>query len=213
MTAPQLYLRQFELGPMENFVYLVGDKKTGECLIVDPAWDVESVIQAAAEDGMKVIGGLATHTHFDHINGLEDLMRVPDTKIYIHKEEADPFKKFKDRVVKTEEGLNLSIGGLKIAFLHTPGHSPGGQCFLVAGRLFSGDTLFINACGRSDLAGGSVEMLYASLQRLARLDDEVIVLPGHDYGEKPTSTIGGEKRNNPYYQCRSFDEFLSARMG
>ena len=213
MSESILYLKQIEVGPMENFVYLIGDKKKKECVMVDPAWEVDRVLKTAEADGMKVVGGLVTHTHFDHVNGVEDLIARADCKIYVHQNEAGFLKGMKDHIEKVESGRRLEVGDLEITFLHTPGHTPGSQCFLINKRLISGDTLFINACGRCDLPGGSAEQMYESLQRLAKLGEDVILLPGHNYAERPVSTIGDELRNNPYSQFHSLSDFLSLRMG
>ena len=213
MPPDSLYLRQVEVGPMENFVYLIGDKNKRECVMIDPAWEVDRVLRLAQEDGMKVIGGLVTHTHFDHVNGAEELLKRTGGKIYVHKNEAEFLKGMKSNIEKTESGFKLPVGGIEITFIHTPGHTPGSQCFLAGSRLVSGDTLFINACGRCDLPGGNAEQMYGSLQQLAKLGDEVVLFPGHNYAEVPVSTLGDEKRKNPYYQCRSLQEFLHCRMG
>ncbi len=198
---------------MENFVYLIGDKNKRECVMVDPAWDVPQVLRAAESDGMKVTGGLVTHTHFDHVNGVENLLQATAGKIYVHKSESEFLKGMKTHLEPVDSGYCLKVGDIEITFLHTPGHTPGSQCFLVNQRLVSGDTLFINACGRCDLPGGNPEQMYSSLQRLSKLPDDVILLPGHNYADDPTSTLGKEKRNNPYYQCRSLKDFLAFRMG
>ncbi|HLD56358.1 MAG TPA: MBL fold metallo-hydrolase, partial [Candidatus Omnitrophota bacterium] len=101
----------------------------------------------------------------------------------------------------------------EINFLHTPGHTPGSQCFLIGNNLVSGDTLFINACGRCDLPGGNAEEMYQSLTRLAGLDENTILYPGHNYADEPTSTIKNEKRFNPYMQLTNLSDFLTYRMG
>ena len=213
MSASNLYLKQFEVGPMENFIYLIGDKQKRECVMVDPAWDVDFVLKQAQADDMKVVGGLITHTHYDHCNGVEDLLNKTQSKIYVHKKEAEFLKGKKDDIVKTESGLKILVGDLEITFLHTPGHTPGSQCFLIQDNVVSGDTLFINACGRCDLPGGNASEMYASLKRLSELDPKTILLPGHNYADHPTSTLGEEQKQNPYYQCHSLSEFLNLRMG
>lgn len=197
---------------MENFIYLIGDTRTRECVMVDPAWDVAQVLRAAEQDDMKVIAGLATHYHYDHTNGIADLIAKANCKVYVNKEDAPYLKDLQKEVTKVEAGHKLRIGEIEITFLHTPGHTPGSQCFLVNNRLVSGDTLFINACGRCDLPGGDAEEMYHSLQKLAKLGDDVILLPGHNYADEPTSTIGKEKKLNPYYQVHSLQEFLSERV-
>ena len=202
-----------ELGPMENFVYLLGDSQTREALVVDPAWDVGAILKAAGKDGYRITGALITHTHFDHVNGLEELLKKTDGTVYIHKNEAEFLKGMKQNVKKMTGGDKISIGSVEITLLHTPGHTPGSQCFLADGNLISGDTLFINACGRCDLPGGSASAMHESLSRLAKLDDATVLYPGHNYADLPTSTIGREKTENPYMRKMNLEGFLQFRMG
>lgn len=213
MDHGKLYLKQLEIGPMENFIYLIGDREAGECVMVDPAWDVDTVLKEADKDGMKVVGGLVTHGHFDHCNGVERLLERTKSRIYVNKNEASFLKAFKGDMVKTDSGDELKVGRFKITFIHTPGHTPGSQCFLISDHLVSGDTLFINACGRCDLPGGNAEEMYESLQKLGKLDEKTILLPGHNYAAEPVSTIGKEKRENPYYQATNLREFMDFRLG
>ncbi|MBI3999370.1 MAG: MBL fold metallo-hydrolase [Candidatus Omnitrophica bacterium] len=212
MSSP-LYLKQMEIGPMQNFVYLVGDQNTHEALVVDPAWNVDAILKAAAEDGYQVKGALITHTHFDHVNGLERLLEKTDGAVYIHKNEAEFLKGMGGNIKKIEGGERIKIGQVEINFLHTPGHTPGSQCFLVGRNLISGDTLFINACGRCDLPGGNAEEMYRSLNQLASLDESTVLYPGHHYADEPTSTIASEKKFNPYLQTETLEGFLKYRMG
>ncbi|MCM8775226.1 MAG: MBL fold metallo-hydrolase [Candidatus Omnitrophica bacterium] len=212
MSDDPFYLKQIEVGSMGNFLYLVGDKKSGQCLVVDPAWEVPKALRMAGQDGMKVIGGLLTHTHYDHMNGVGELIEATGGKIYVHKNEAGFLKGLKDNVTEVDSECRLSIGEFEVVFIHTPGHTPGSQCFLIQHHLFSGDTLFVGACGRCDLPGGDPRKMYESLQVLAKLPEDVILLPGHDYGETPTSTIGHQLRTNPYYQCHHLSDFLGLRM-
>ncbi|MBI1978299.1 MAG: MBL fold metallo-hydrolase [Candidatus Omnitrophica bacterium] len=198
---------------MQNFVYLVGDQNAQEALVVDPAWEVEAVLKAAREGGFRVKGALITHTHFDHCNGLEALLRQTDGTVYIHKDEAEFLKGMKGNIRKVEGGDKIKVGQVEIAFIHTPGHTPGSQCFLIGNNLISGDTLFINACGRCDLPGGDAEEMYHSLSRLADLDEHTILYPGHNYADEPTSTIGNEKQFNPYLRTANLEDFLKYRMG
>ena len=208
-----LYLKQLQMGPMENFIYLIGDSKTKECVMVDPAWDVAQVLSVAEKDEMTIVGGLATHHHYDHTNGIQDLLTKVGCPVYVNKNDAPYLKGLQSEITRVDSGHRLRVGGIEITFIHTPGHTPGSQCFLVNHRLVSGDTLFINACGRCDLPGGDAKQMYASLQQLAKLEDNVILLPGHNYADEPTSTIGQEKRLNPYYQTHSLQDFLVSRMG
>ena len=233
MTAPgagsapsgELYLRQMELGPMQNFVYLVGDREAGECVVVDPAWEIDTIVRTAEADGVRITGALITHTHQDHVGGsladwgmpgripgVEELLERVRAKVYVHRAEREFLRGFGSDLVQVESATDLAVGRFTITFIHTPGHTPGSQCFLVDGRLVSGDTLFIRACGRTDLPGGDPTEMHRSLtQRLGRLPDDTILLPGHNYGG-PESTIGDEKRENPFLQM-GLGDFLRTMGG
>lgn len=212
---------------MVNFVYLIGDKETRECLIVDPAWDVDGLVRTAEQDDMKVVGALATHYHPDHvggslfgynIQGLARLLELLPVRVHVNKEEAEGLKKItglsESDLVRHESGDVLELGSLKIQLIHTPGHTPGSQCFLVDDKLVSGDTLFIRGCGRVDLPGSDPEKMYESLtQKLAKLPNDTILYPGHDYADKPWSTIGEEKKTNYYLRVGSREEWLRLMRG
>ncbi len=209
-------------GQMANFVYLVGDTERKECLVVDPAWDVRGAIDVAAEDGMKVTGALVTHYHPDHvggeifgmsIEGLPRLLELAPSKIYVNKHEADGVRAVagvsEADLVKVDSGETVKVGDVEIRFIHTPGHTPGSQCFLVDNRLVSGDTLFIGGCGRVDLPGADPEQMYESLtQKLAKLPDDVALYPGHDYADRPTSTLGEEKKSNHFLRVPTKEAWL-----
>ena len=193
-----LYFKQVPVGYMQNFAYLIGDSKTKECAMVDPAWDVDAVLREAGKDGMKVVAGFLTHTHFDHCNGVEQLIEKTGAKIYIHESEAPYLKEIRAHLMLTREGSKLKIGSVEMTFLHTPGHTEGSQCIWVVDRLVTGDTLFVGACGRCDLPGGNERKMAESLKRLAGLDASLKVFPGHAYGAAEHSTIGQEKKTNPF---------------
>jgi hydroxyacylglutathione hydrolase len=213
-VTPSIYLKQVELGPMGNYVYFVGDPNTREVAVVDPAWDVDRIVEMTQENDLTITKILITHSHFDHINGVEALLDRTKAKVYINKAEAEFMKAVWPELVKVDSGDTTRVGDVDIAFLHTPGHTPGSQCFLVQDRLISGDTLFIGACGRCDLPGSNPEAMYHSLtQKLAKLDDRTIVFPGHNYASRPYSTIAEEKRSNPYLQFQSLQDFLHRGMG
>ena len=195
-----LYFKQIPVGHMQNFIYLIGDLKKKECVMVDPAWDVDAVLKEAGSEGMKVVAGVLTHTHFDHCNGVEELIRKTGMKIYVHEKESKYLKSIQKNLIETHEGFQLKIGSIPMTFLYTPGHTEGSQCILVEGRLISGDTLFAGACGRCDLPGGSETQMQRSLLRLSKLGDSVKVYPGHGYGDVPGSTIGQERKTNPFMQ-------------
>ena len=195
-----LYFRQISVGYMGNFIYLIGDKDTKECAMVDPAWDVDAVLKEAEKDGMKVVAGILTHTHFDHCNGVEALVKKTGCRVYVHENEAKYLKEIKEKLIETKEGSKLKIGDVEMTFLHTPGHTEGAQCILVGDKLVTGDTLFVGACGRCDLPGGNEKKMAESLKRLAGLEESLKVYPGHAYGDADSSTIAHEKRTNPYMQ-------------
>ena len=217
-----LYLRQMELGPMQNFVYLIGDRETRDCIVVDPAWEIDAIVDTVARDDMQLRGALVTHTHQDHVGGhlfgydipgVEDLLARTAVKVYVHKAEREFLKAVGSDLVKVDGGDTLPVGRFTVTFIHTPGHTPGSQCFLVDGRLVSGDTLFIRSCGRTDLPGSDPgEMYYSLTQRLGALPDDTVVLPGHNYGGTDT-TIGAEKRQNPMMRFASMPDFLRAMGG
>jgi len=221
-----IYLKQMELGPMQNFVYLIGDPVARECVVVDPAWEIDTIVDNAAADGMTLTGALVTHTHQDHVGGslaswgmpgripgVEELLERARAKVYVHKAEREFLPGLGSDLVKVDNHDTLAVGRLTLRFLHTPGHTPGSQCFLVDGRLISGDTLFIGACGRTDLPGSDPKEMYYSLtQRLGALPDETILLPGHNYGGA-ASSIGREKRENRFMQFASLGSFLSVMGG
>jgi len=213
-VSPSIYLKQVELGPMANYVYFVGDPNSREVAVVDPAWDVDRIVEMAQENDLTITKILITHSHFDHINGVEALLNRTKAKVYINKAEAEFMRAVWPDLVKVDSGDTTRVGDVDIAFLHTPGHTPGSQCFMVQNHLISGDTLFIGACGRCDLPGSNPEDMYRSLtQKLAKLDEHTIVFPGHNYAARPYSTIGDEKRFNPYLQFQSLQDFLRRGMG
>ncbi|HYE93620.1 MAG TPA: MBL fold metallo-hydrolase [Terriglobales bacterium] len=226
MTQNAMYLKQMELGPMQNFVYLVGDTATRQCVVVDPAWEIDTIVDTAAADGMTLVGALVTHTHQDHVGGsleswgmpgripgIEELLARAPMKVYVHKAEREFLRGFGSDLVKVDNHDTLPVGRLTLTFLHTPGHTPGSQCFLVDGRVISGDTLFINSCGRTDLPGSDPQEMYYSLtQRLGALPEDTVLLPGHNYGGE-SSTIGRQKRENPFMQFPSLREFLGVMGG
>jgi hydroxyacylglutathione hydrolase len=218
-SSETVYLRQMELGPMQNFVYLIGDPETRECVAVDPAWEIDAIVDQIRVDNMRLKGVLVTHTHQDHVGGhlfghdipgIEELLAVAPAKVYVHAAEREFLRGFGSDLVKVDSGATLDVGKRTITFVHTPGHTPGSQCFLVDGRLISGDTLFIRSCGRTDLPGSDPREMYTSLtQRLGALPDDTVVFPGHNYGGTVT-TIGDEKRSNPMMRFRSMTAFLRA---
>ena len=208
MAEPTLYFKQLELGPMQNFIYLIGDPATREAAVVDPGWDVPQILKAAERDGYRLTKAFVTHHHFDHVMGLADLLAAADLPVYAHRDDAPLLDISQSSVKPMSGGETIQVGQVAVSLIHTPGHTPGSQCLLVHGHLLSGDTLFIRACGRCDLPGGDPRQLYESLARLKRLSDETTLCPGHNYADTPTVPLGEDKRTNPFMGAATLHEFL-----
>ena len=214
-------------GQMANFMYLIGDPGSRKALVVDPAWDVPSLLEVAQQDDYDVVGALITHYHPDHVGGdlwgvqvegVNRLLEEHQVPLYVNKHEAEGLKVVTgvsdSDMRKTDDGETLTLGQVEIRFLHTPGHTPGSQCFLLGDRLVAGDTLFVQGCGRVDLPGGDAEQMYYSLtQKLAKLPSQTVLYPGHHYGPSETSTIGNELQDNLYLRVRSLDDWWQLMGG
>ena len=189
--------------------YLVGCTESCAAVLIDPEISlIDRYLALAARDGLRIRYLVDTHTHADHFSATRDLARRLGLPVAMHRGSPAPFVD-----LRLDDGEMLVVGKLRLQVLHTPGHTPGSQCFLVQDHLISGDTLFIGACGRCDLPGSNPEDMYVSLtQKLAKLDDRTIVFPGHNYAPKAYSTIADEKRSNPYLQFQSLQDFLRRGM-
>lgn len=214
----ELIIEQIEIGPMQNFTYVVGSRSTREVAIVDPAWDIDSLLAHLDERDYKLTAALVTHYHPDHIGGsfgghdiegIAELLARRGVKIYTHKAEADGVRKVtglsESDLARVESGDKLAIGNVEVEFLHTPGHTPGSQCFRIHNTLVSGDTLFINGCGRVDLPGSDSEAMYHSLCKLKDLPEDTLLLPGHNYGHVPNATMGETRKQNTYLNIKDLD--------
>lgn len=213
--ADGLYVRQLALGPMKNFVYLVGASGSREVAVVDPAWDVAAVEAAAAQDGKRLSAVFLTHHHFDHLNGVPELLTRHDVPVYVQRAErdfAEAVQKLGSSVHPVGPGARVQVGPLEITCVHTPGHTPGSQCLFCSGALVSGDTVFVNACGRCDLGGGDAAQMHDSLHRvLGALPGETVLYPGHDYGDVTVSSLERERAKNPYFLLTELPAFLAHR--
>jgi len=198
---------------MVNFVYAIGDRRTGECVLVDPAYSVKELVDLVGSDGMTVTGALATHYHPDHvggsmmghtIEGIAELLDHVDVPIHVQHDEIEwvtkSTKVTADHLVGHDSGDVLSVGGIDISLVHTPGHTPGSQCFFVDDRLIAGDTLFLEGCGRTDLPGSDPAKMIESLRRLAEVPDSTILFPGHRYSIASSATMGVVKETNFVFQ-------------
>lgn len=211
---------------MVNFVYLIGDRVTGDCVVVDPAYAVNELVDIAEADGMRVTGALGTHYHPDHVGGsmmgykLEGAAALLDrvgVKLHVQRDEAEFVRKvtgLTDADLVTHEGGDvLHVGEMAITFVHTPGHTPGSQCFLVNGCLVSGDTLFLDGCGRTDFPGSSPEQMYDSLTSLAKLPEDTIVFPGHKYSMPSSGAMGQVVATNYVYRPKTREQWLMMFAG
>lgn len=209
-------VRQLPLGPMKNFVYLVGAPGGREAFVVDPAWDVPAICAALEADGRALAGIFLTHHHHDHVNGVPGLLAWRDVPVYVQRAEyefAAALRPFADAVRLVEPGERVRVAGVEVECLHTPGHTPGAQCLHCGGALLSGDTLFVNACGRCDFAGSDPRQMYRSLfEVLGRLGGQTVLYPGHHYGDVPVSSLGRERAQNPYLQAADEAAFVRRRM-
>jgi glyoxylase-like metal-dependent hydrolase (beta-lactamase superfamily II) len=224
VSSSPLYFRQllsgrdFAVGDplasqMVNFVYAVGDRRTGECVLVDPAYAVRELVDIVGADAMTVTGALATHYHPDHvggsmmghsIEGIAELLEHVDCPIHVQHDEVEWVTKSTnvsvDHLVGHDSGDVLTVGGIDISLVHTPGHTPGSQCFFVDDRLIAGDTLFLEGCGRTDLPGSDPVKMFESLRRLAEVPDSTILFPGHRYSIASSATMDVVKETNFVFQ-------------
>ena len=215
MTAPsQPYrIHALELGPMENFVYLVHDLASDRAAVVDPAWDVPAVLALAKREGVRITDVLLTHSHHDHINGIDEVLEASDAQIHLLKPEADFWGHPLARPSLHHGGDRLRLGETEIEILHTPGHTPGSACFYLGDDLISGDTLFVFGCGRCDLKGGDPETMFDTLRHLREdLPAATLIHPGHNYAVKTESTIEEQAACNPFMRFTELDRFVHYRM-
>ena len=203
-----------ELGPMENFVYLIRDKASDKAAIVDPAWEVEEILDLADSKGIQITDVLLTHSHHDHINGLQKTLEHCDATVHLLKPEAKFWGANLSRPVLHHGGDQIKIGDSQINVLHTPGHTPGSACYHVGNDLIAGDTLFVFGCGRCDLAGGNPEEMFQTLKKMkTNLPAATVLHPGHNYApHSPTSTMETQCQGNPFLHFEQPSDFVKYRM-
>jgi len=210
------YVRQLKLGSMDNFVYLVGPANSNDVLVVDPAWDVEAIERVVKEEGKRLVGAFVSHCHFDHINGLPELLTRHDVPVYVQREEVEfsaELRELKDALRPLGPGDVVTVGQEAFQALHTPGHTPGSHCLLAGDALVSGDTVFINGCGRCDMNGGDPEEMFRSLsQVLRKVPDTATLWPGHDYADVPMTSMEEVRKKNPYFAFDDVASFVAFRM-
>jgi glyoxylase-like metal-dependent hydrolase (beta-lactamase superfamily II) len=209
---------------MRNFTYAIGDRRSGESVLVDPAYRPAELIGMLEADGMKLVGAVATHYHPDHIGGtligeqhiagIVELREMTGVPIHAHVDEVSWITARtgieESAIVTHGDGDQLRVGDIEITLLHTPGHTPGSQCLLVDGHLLSGDTLFIDGCGRTDFPGGDTRALFASLnERLAKVPDETVLFPGHLYSAEGSLPMGEVRERNAVLSVASLEQWLA----
>ena len=215
MAATSTYLiHALELGPMENFVYLLHDLDTDTAAIVDPAWEVDEILKLAARKGIRITDILLTHSHHDHVNGIEAVLEHSDAQIHLLKAEAGFWGQSLASPSLHHGGDTIMIGSTEISILHTPGHTPGSACFHLGNDLIAGDTLFVFGCGRCDLQGGDPEQMFTTLKRIkSELPGNTILHPGHNYSPAhPTSTMEAQCEGNPFLHFDNPGDFVEYRM-
>jgi hydroxyacylglutathione hydrolase len=208
-AAPELF--QIEVGLLQNFCEILYCPDTGAAAVVDPAWEVDRLLREATRLGVRLETVLITHTHHDHIEGVEELVARTNATVVVHPNEAAKVTPVAPRLTEVHDRQDVAIGRRGVRALETFGHTPGGTCYLADGYVVTGDVLFVGGCGRTDFPGGSTAALWQSLQRLALLPEETRVYPGHNYGSTPLSTIGRELAENPYLRCETFEQFRDLR--
>lgn len=231
MSSERLYFRQLLSGQdyavgdpiatqMRNFAYLIGDRETGECVVVDPAYAAADLVEVAEADGLRLTGVLATHHHPDHVGGtmlgftlggVRELLEKVSVPVHVNAQElswvAQVTEIAPSELTGHEHGDKVSVGAFDIELLHTPGHTPGSQCFLFDNRLIAGDTLFVDGCGRTDFPGGDSDAMFRSLRYLADLDGNPTVYPGHWYSTEPSATLAHIKDSNYVMRPQTLEQW------
>jgi glyoxylase-like metal-dependent hydrolase (beta-lactamase superfamily II) len=199
-----LKVLQIPVGKMANFTYIIADEETCEAAVIDPSWDLEKIFDALQKNGWTCKYIINTHSHFDHVLGNQQVAEVTKAKIVQHKASE------LDYDIAVDEDDLVKVGSISLRIVHTPGHSKDSICLVVDDKIvFTGDTLFVGNCGRTDLPGSDPKEMYDSLfDKVVKFDEKLVIYPGHDYGSKPTSTIGHEKRFNYVLSPRTKQEFL-----
>ncbi len=215
MAREGYFVHQFEVGPWDNFIYFIGDKKSREVAVVDPAWHAPTILTEAERLDLRIAHILCTHSHFDHVDQVGAILAAVDVPVHMLGAEID-FASFScENLVRHSPGDKLAIGEhAEITMMHTPGHTPGSVSYLLGEHgVVTGDTLFVNGCGRCDFVGGDPEIMYRTLRMLIdKLALDTVIYPGHNYGDTPTATLDEQLESNPYLAFPTLDAFVDHRM-
>ncbi len=213
MSNTSFNVHAMELGPMENFVYLVEDVASRRCAIVDPAWEVDRILERARELDLRITDILLTHSHHDHINGIEGVLNAASAEVHLLKPEYEFWQHELERPSLHHGGDRVELGDTTITIHHTPGHTPGSACYQLGNEIITGDTLFVFGCGRCDLSGGSPEDMFVTLRNMKeRLPQDMLIHPGHNYSVTETSTLGEQIEGNPFMHYDDEAAFINYRM-
>jgi glyoxylase-like metal-dependent hydrolase (beta-lactamase superfamily II) len=211
-TRPYL-IHALELGPMENFVYMIHDRATDTGAVIDPAWNVRKISALADRENVRITDVLLTHSHHDHVNGAGEILEYYDARLHLLKPEAEFWDRELERPTLHYGGDRITLGKTEVEILHTPGHTPGSACYRLGDDLITGDTLFVYGCGRCDLNGGNPEAMYTTLKRIKdELPRDTLIHPGHNYGNQPSSTLQEQVEGNPFMHFHDVDAFVLYRM-
>jgi glyoxylase-like metal-dependent hydrolase (beta-lactamase superfamily II) len=208
-AAPEVF--QVEVGLLQNFCEILYCPETHDAAVVDPAWEVDTLLREAKRLGVTISKILVTHTHNDHIEGVDDMVAATHATVVIHPNEEKALSETAAPRLHVRDRLDIAIGNRGVRALETFGHTVGGTCYLADGYVVTGDVMFVGGCGRTDFTGGDTAAMWRSLQRLAALPEETRVYPGHNYGTTPTSTISRELAENRFLLCKTYEEFRQLR--
>lgn len=203
-----MLIKEITVGPLQANCFIIGDEVTGDAVVIDPGDEPDLIMDIIDGNGLKISYIVCTHGHFDHVGAVSDIKGKTGAKVVIHKDEIEIYHAARDMAafwgyeverlpepdMLVDDGDRIRIGNMTFTIIHTPGHSPGGICLYGEGIVVTGDTLFAGSVGRTDFYGGDMNKLRDSFNRLMSLPEETKVLPGHG----PHSTIGIEKRDNPF---------------
>jgi hydroxyacylglutathione hydrolase len=213
-TSAATVIHTLELGPMENFIYLIEDTHSGRTAVVDPAWEAGEILGLAKQHNLIISDILLTHSHPDHINAIDGILSEFDAELHLTHAEAQFWGDAGDSPSLHYGGDRINLGDTEIEILHTPGHTPGSACYRVHDQLITGDTMFVFGCGRCDMTGGDPNQMFDTLNKIKReLPGNTEILPGHNYAVTSTASLAEQIEGNPFMHCDTAEDFVTFRMG